>query len=169
MTRRWEPYEADGSDFVPVERWGKDHWSTMAYLFTRCMDHAGVIDNRHMRTHPRVHRGLVGITLGKIQDGSAWPTRLRDGEAERHDDWSCLEDMVAAGVLTAQARVRYTSQMFGGSEARVRFTDVGKRVAQALLVHKVDGGQYAKFEMGLLPPAVQAELVTSRASCGAQP
>lgn len=140
----WIPYEPEGNDYIPVERWGKDHWSTFAYLETRAVDQKGVIDNRRMRCNLRLHREFAfNVGFGAI-DGSAYPTRLRDGQAEPHDDWSCLEDMVAAGLVHAEFH-RSASKAFGGGEARVTLTPEGLQVAAALRAHKANGGSFGDF------------------------
>jgi hypothetical protein len=45
---------------VPIEEWGKDHWSLLGYIECRCVDHQGVPDHSHMRTNAGRHPGLVG-------------------------------------------------------------------------------------------------------------
>lgn len=152
-TRGWTAYKPEGDDYIPVGRWGKDHWSTFAYLETVTVDKQGIVDNRRMRTHPRIHRELVGITFGHIQDGSSYPTMLKDGTSqERHDDWSCLEDMVAAGFIQAEFHTRRHGELFGRDEARVRLTDLGRAMAALLREHKADGGSFNSFNpTGVLP------------------
>ena len=146
-------YTADGDAYIPIERWGKDHWSTLGYLETRVVDHGGKIVNRNMRCHPRLHRELVGIGFGsEIQDGSAYPTRLKEGVVEKHDDWSCLEDMVAAGLIRAYFW-QETDEIFGGSRARVEFTEWGLIVAGQLRTHKASNGTFATFEPVVLVEA----------------
>lgn len=94
---------------VPMERWGKDHWSTLLYLETVCVDHRGKVENLKMRTLRRNWR-LAGQLAGEANIGS-YPTRLKPVQAERgkydsveltdgHDDWECMTDMRDAGLLT---------------------------------------------------------------------
>lgn len=103
---------------VPMERWGKDHWSTFAFVETRIVDHRGVLDHDRMRTHANRHPMLMGAKsrvgrLGSSGDGSAYPTRLKRAlplgqvtgdpqpvELPHHDDYDCLDDAIAAGLLT---------------------------------------------------------------------
>jgi hypothetical protein len=144
----WIAYEPEGEDYVPVKRWGKDHWSTFAYLETRAVDADGLIDNRKMRCNLRLHRPFAantpGASVGSPVDGSRYPTRLKDGELPNHDDWSCLEDMVAAGLITAEFREKH-GPAFGSGEARIRLTDEGRIVAAKLRGHKAAGGSFASF------------------------
>jgi hypothetical protein len=150
----WTTYEPDGEDYVPVERFGKDHWSTFAYLETRAVDAGGVIDNRKMRCHLRLHRTFAAnppnASVGSPIDGSAYPTRLKDGELPNHDDWSCLEDMAAAGLLVAEFRTAHHGWPVGGGEARIRLTPAGLEMAAKLRAHKAAGGTFAAFEPGLV-------------------
>jgi hypothetical protein len=147
----WIKYEAEGDDYVPMEQWGHDHWSTLAYLETCAVDDRGIISNAHMRCNSRLHRAFVYITgLGTVIEGAQYPTRLKDNKAlENHDDWSCLEDMVKAGLLTAEYQVRY-SRIFGNSVARVHLTPLGIDLAAQLRTHKASGASFTTFVPKLL-------------------
>jgi len=140
-------YLAEGDDYVPVAGWGQDHWSTFAYLETRAVDGKGIIDNRRMRCNARLHREFMNVSpFGTIHDGAKYPTLLAGNiKLEKHDDWSCLEDMVAAGLIKAFFRRRGTAEVFGNSEAKVVFTDTGLVVAAALRGHKACGGNFRDF------------------------
>lgn len=145
----WEEYTIDPQgDYISIDRWGKDHWSTFAYLETRAVDR-GLIDNRQMRCNPRLHRELANTGFGGVIDGSKYPTRLRDGsEISNHDDWSCLEDMVAAGLIKAQYRAndkKRKASAFGFAEARVELTPAGLALAAQLRAHLATTGKYTDF------------------------
>jgi hypothetical protein len=126
----WIQYEPESDDATPIQLWGQDHWSTFAYLETRIVDHDGVVDNRKMRCAPRLHREFAHFMYeGELADGSKYPTRLKSGEIENHDDWSCLEDMVVLGLIKAFWHVKYPDRAFGNSEAQVELTAKGKIAA----------------------------------------
>lgn len=118
---------------VPINEWGKDHWSTFGYIETRIVDHKGVPAQGHMRCdedlHPQfAHSGSFG---------RKHPTRLKGGKLQHdHDDWSCLDDAEEAGLLentgTGMHRV-YT------------LTKKGQKIANQLRTHKASGGQFATF------------------------
>lgn len=136
----WEKYEPSG-EYIPVEAWGKDHWSTLAYLETRCVDHDGKINNKQMRCNSRLHRGFAHSA-----EGSDYPTRLKDGSrVERHDDWSCLEDMIAAGIFDAWHGIAYHHIQLGHMAAKVKLTTLGAALAGQLRSHKATGGNFANF------------------------
>lgn len=146
----WTEYTCDGNDYVPVEEWGRDHWSTFLYLETRAVDAQGRIDNSRMRCHSRLHRPFAHTSsiTGQIQDGSAYPTRLKEGEIVKHDDWSCLEDMVAAGLIRAFWRKKSAGGFaLGHSVAKVEFLPKGHQIVGALRVHKMTGLSLEEFEV----------------------
>lgn len=139
----WWPYEPDGDDYISMDRWGHDHWSVLGYIETCIVDNYGIIKNQRMRCNTRLHREFAHSV-----DGAMHPTRLREGVVENHDDWSCLEDMVAAGLVVAEFR-QQNNYFFGSSEARVRFTPLGQQIALQLRAHKQDGGDWANFTPSL--------------------
>ena len=144
----WEKYTVDNpADYVPVGKWGKDHWTTLAYLETRSVDHQGVLSNKQMRCNPRLHREFAHSSLlGSVIDGSKYPTRLRNDETlDGHDDWSCLEDMVAAGLVRAYYRVARPTLAFGTCDAKIELTGLGEEVAAQLRRHLAAGKRSSDF------------------------
>lgn len=86
-------------DSIPIEQWGRDHWSTLLYVEDVCTHGGGEPVAERMRQWPgRPQRGrLLGVGT---PPSKGYPTRLRDGtEVEEHDDFNCVEDMVAAGLV----------------------------------------------------------------------
>lgn len=118
---------------ISIDRWGKDHWSTLAYIECRIVDHGGTIKNEQLRTdwsinRHRAHRG---------GDGARYPTRLRGGDtASPHDDWSCIEDMEREGLIEWHGT---------GLHPIFKLTPKGLEIAQALRTHKASGGTFATF------------------------
>ena len=117
---------------IEVARWGKDHWSVLAYVETRCVDGrdgVGELDHRNLSR----------------KGGHAWKpeycTRLKgngDGtihHAEDHDDWDCLDDLEAAGLVDVHSAVN----------GLVTMTDLGMEIAGSLRAWKAAGGNYAEF------------------------
>ena len=110
----WTPVQGEP---VPESQFGKDHWSLLAYAETRTVDYRGTIEHDHLRCHARRHPEFFGAgtreSVAGGVDASDYATRLR-GEAitdesgrahygvlERyeHDDYDCLNDLVAAGLI----------------------------------------------------------------------
>lgn len=145
-----EKVTGTGEPPTPMCLWGKDHWSTLGYIETCCVDHPehlvnevlgdeskgqiGRIDHRRMRTDQMRHAELVGHPAPP--PGPKHPTRLQDGKTlDDHDDWDCLMDMEAFGL------VEVISYVLGW----IRLTDYGMMVAQALRNHKASGGSFGNF------------------------
>lgn len=143
----WIKYEPEGSGYVFPKDWGKDHWSIFAYAVSCIVGKEGVLDNSKMRTNTRIHREMVYISpFGTTSDGSVYPTILKFGKIEKHDDWSCLEDMVAAGLLNIFF-TKISHEAFGCCKAKAELTDKGWGVARKLIEHKNAGGNFANFEL----------------------
>lgn len=107
-------------DHIPLKRWGRDHWSTFAYLETRIVDHRGTIQRERMRCDPALHP-LLAHEGSRMGDPA--PTRLVSGEVASHDDWSCLDDAEAEGLIQSVGT---------GLHRRYVLTDKGRSVAHAL-------------------------------------
>lgn len=83
---------------IPSRYFGSDHDSTLLYLETRAVDHGGVPSFPNLRCditrHPQFAHQATRL-LGRCP-----PTRLmHDEELPDHDDWDCIEDMIAAGLI----------------------------------------------------------------------
>lgn len=102
---------------VPVRSWGKDHWTTFAYVETRWVDHRGMLSHDQMRCDRQRHPAFYSakrraIAMGTDADGARYPTRLKTetpGDNDRwgvvqlpgHDDYDCLNDAIQAGLIAA--------------------------------------------------------------------
>jgi len=136
--RRAKEKDEERSSKLPlltVENFGKDHWSTFGYIETRNVDYGGVIAREKMRCHNARHP-----LLANEFDGSAYPTRLKgDVSIEDHDDWDCVMDLVAEGLLADV-----------GTAVNPRFdlTPKGVQVASELRAWKAGGGNFHSFMPG---------------------
>lgn len=103
---------------VPVERWGKDHKTTLLYVESRCVDDGGTPGFPHLRTHASRHPHYLrspGV------DGSRYGTRLGDGTTlAQHDDWDCIHDFVWHGLV--RLRGDNLEPHFEMTEAGLAFT-----------------------------------------------
>lgn len=124
---------------VPMDRWGKDHWTTLLYLETRAVNYRGKIAPEKMRTSRR-NRHLAGIVHGQanVMGVDQYPTRLVPTQAERakynsvdliggHDDWECMYDMADAGLLTFECA---TDRGQRPLQVTVQMTDKGREVCK---------------------------------------
>lgn len=146
---KWIPFQVDASEtnaYIPMDRWGKNHWSTLAYFETLVVDRKGLISNARMRCNPRLHRNFAWMTPFSPHTAEGeYPTVLKNGDKQpSHDDWSCLEDMIAAGIINGYYR-RMNEATFGNSQAYVELTATGRALANELRAHKASGGTYANF------------------------
>lgn len=118
---------------IPVEKFGRDHWSTMLYVETRVVDHGGQPDFRHMRCDPRRHPQFAHIPWQKDI-----PTRLAGNKHRpKHDDWDCVEDLIAAGLLEWNGT---------GMHPVFALTDEGWRVVSLLRRARAEGGSASTFK-----------------------
>ena len=129
-------------EHIPMSKWGKDHWSTFAYLETLAVDGGkdgwAIPARERMRTNEIRHPHLVGQTFpgSTALQASSYPTRLKDGKVEGHDDWDCIDDMVKEGLL---------EDVGSGLNRAFIFTKLGKRVAGELRKHKMEGKNFGEF------------------------
>jgi hypothetical protein len=98
---------------VPPARFGTDPWSTFAYVETRIVDYTGLLDHDHMRCNTARHPAMQAVkSTGRMFGGldGKYPTMLKtvgkdaDGkwgveDLADHDDYDCLDDLAAAGLL----------------------------------------------------------------------
>ena len=134
----------------PMEKFGKDHWSLLAYVGCRVVDNEGTINNDHLRCHPERHPHYVGYRrsmFGGIGWEEAYDTRLagffeaegedrRNYQLEDHDDWDVLQDLEIAGLV----KIKGT-----GLHPLVELTDYGHNIEARLRKHKANGGQFNGF------------------------
>lgn len=126
---------------VPIELWGKDHWTTFAYVETCVVDNGGQLNLARMRCDPDLHPLFANRTNGIGR--TKYRTRLSDGsQLEDHDDWSCADDAETAGLLVNNGT---------GVNRRYALTPLGEKVAAELRRHKGRGGQFAEFTTELRP------------------
>ncbi len=126
---------------VPIEEWGKDHWSTFAYVETRCVDYRGNLDKDHMRTNPQRHPAMVGPRVAMLEKASPsstfeYPTRIKSGTEPEHDDWDCFYDIERAGLVEDKGTGLFPVAVL---------TTRGKEIAAKLRAHKANGGSFASF------------------------
>ncbi|MEU4575952.1 hypothetical protein [Nonomuraea sp. NPDC023979] len=171
---------------IPIDRFGADHWSTFAYVETRAVDRKGYLGHDHMRCSARLHPELYALKNPySSSDGGRYPTKIKaarndDGSwgaeaLQAHDDYSCLSDCIAAGLLVADMPIAagqtwqtatgdyITPKMVGSGAvsdpdritprdrkrlmgaARWRLTPLGVAVASQLRQHHAEGGAWHDF------------------------
>jgi hypothetical protein len=138
---------------IPIELWGKDHFSLLAYVESRCVDHGGRLDFDHLRANPATHPHHIGPNVARGMRGGLmkwephYGTRLNgfwkpDGSTDPtkqlpdHDDWDCWEDLEAAGLI---------KDVGTGMNPIAEMTPKGMDVVALVRVHKAAGGNFAGF------------------------
>ncbi len=133
---------------IQPKDFGKDHWSLLAYIETRCVDYGGILNKAHLRI-----KNPVNQALSIMNSQSSWSpdygTRLsgyfkNDGNKDKtrqlknHDDLDCQTDLEDAG---------YIENMGTGLNPACKMTKLGSQVASLLRQHKTDGKHYASFKV----------------------
>ncbi len=126
---------------VLIHAFGHDHWSALGYIETRIVDHGGVPVRCHLRCIERRHPFFAH----EGGDASGYPTRLRGGRTlPDHDDWDCLEDLEAAGLIQNKNT---------GAHPVFCLTPRGEEIAGKLRAHRGRGGNWSEFFVDAAPPA----------------
>ena len=136
---------------IPLEFWGKHHWSTLAYVDSVMTDCAGfevgadarMKSNRRnfrvmLELNPlpkRAGRRLVGGCVMRPQHTSV----LKEATSQNHDDWCCIQDMAAEGLF------RLIREDHVEPGAILCWSDRGQVLANALRAHKQAAGSFADF------------------------
>lgn len=141
---------------VPIVKWGKDHWSLLAFIECLCVDFKGVVSDNHrrnMRCNSRRHPGYGYWPMGERKWNPAHGSRLKgyfdkNDPALRlgpHDDWDCVEDFEAAGVLENHGT---------GMNPVFALTTLGQTLVAELRRHKQNKGNFADFNPTTMPTKV---------------
>lgn len=134
-----------GTEFVPIDKWGKDHWGALLYVEGRIVDYKGILYNLHLRCNWRLHRPFAH------EGGNAeeYPTRLKGGEElAGHDDWSCLEDAAVAGLVSLRFHLE-DGEVFGHGTAKAELTDFGWEILSQAREWRGKGERMLDFEPDL--------------------
>lgn len=159
MTAATAPADVAGrhhapDDLIGVRYWGKDHYSTLAYVETVMVDCGGfqIGADPRMRSNRRHYRVMIeGCRKPRRANGASadmcqvmeprHTSYLRHGAtSENHDDWCCIQDMAYAGFFTVSAEDIEPS-------AVLHFSDLGRAAATALREFKAAGGTFSAFEL----------------------
>lgn len=128
---------------VPIDKFGKDHWSLLAYIGTVVIDRSGIMEGPKLRTNKRP--GIEKHFTAEAKWRPEWGTRLKGYFKNTndktlclsdHDDIDCCEDMEAEGLITLGTMV----------SCFVQLTEKGREFLHALYRYKEDGGSFANFE-----------------------
>lgn len=128
------------SEHISRERWGKDHWSTLAYLGTCAMD-GRPFKPEKMRCNPATHLGyLARVQVGFLPDAKpewkpTWGTILADGRLDDHDDYDVCDDLEREGL----------AEFFSYANGTFTLTDAGLDMVREITRHKMRDGKFRNF------------------------
>lgn len=122
----------------PIDSWGKDHWSLLAYCECRAVDHGGNLDLVHMRINSKKRKFSNGAHSGNTWNPE-WATRFKNGKKPdpTHDDVDILDDLQREGFLTYKVTCEWV----------VSLTDKGTETSAQMRHHKSSGGVFNTFEL----------------------
>lgn len=127
-------------DLIPFSNWGRDHWSTLAFIETVMVEKGSfpIMGDARMRSNRRNFRVMpaANAMCMDLESGSL----LADGTTVKgHDDWCCIQDFAAEGLLDkAQEEIDIGET--------IKFSDLGISIAHKLREHKIKGGSFGTFK-----------------------
>ena len=131
---------------ITAELFGEDHWSLFAYVQGCCEGNVGRVEPEFMRCSWANRTRLGALGSESSEWGPVCGTRLKGYHKQQtpdlylagHDDWDCLADFEAAGLLEV---VCYATGL-------VHLTPKGLRAGAALRDHQARGGSASNFSIG---------------------
>ena len=141
-------------DYIPIELFGKDHWSTLAYVETVMTDIGGFQIGRDpkMRSNrrnfrvmaeecPSPYRAVNKVSHPGVVMQDHHSTILKNGQVVKgHDDWSCLQDLANAAFFDTNA---YDIQ----PDTVIKLSTYGRTIANQLREFKSNGGSFKEFQI----------------------
>lgn len=183
----WPTTDTDRTP-TPMSLFGKDHWATFAQAEAAAFSNHGLLAHDQLRCNTRRHPVFMAAKTFRLtdMDASRFPTRLKDSaepgpdgrygttNLTDHDDYDCLGDLVAAGLLVPvmPAASQHGAVFFDAyghvvkdkagdpirpdfvtglaeawlaTRAQWTLTDLGRQVAGQLRAHKAAGGAWHHF------------------------
>lgn len=134
-----------GVPHLPMEVWGKDHWSLLAFIECLCVDQKGVLDDKrrmNMRCNPARHPMHGYFPRGDVPWKPDYGSRLKHyfqdkaHQMPEHDDFDCAEDFEHAGLLENNGT---------GINPVWKLTPKGLEITAKLRAHKANGGNFSSF------------------------
>lgn len=132
---------------VKITEWGRDHWSLLAYIEYRGVNHKCVLDKKHLRIKNPIVANSTDYPMPMPEWDEKYGTRLRGYDHKNtsvydlkhlgnHDDLDCIEDMENEGIV---------ENIGSGLNPACKLTKKGQQFANALSKHKQEGSTFAEF------------------------
>ena len=130
-----------------IQQFGKDHWSLLAYVEFRVINHQGILNKVHLRIKNPVLANANPYPIPAHEWKKDWGTRLKgywnkDGTTNpklqkgNHDDLDCLDDLEEAGLVKSWGT---------GLNPAYKLTKFGIKVLGELTLWKQEGKNYSDF------------------------
>ena len=140
---------------IKIKDFGKDHWSTLAYIETCVIDKnrapdIGEVNKELMRCNYKTHPHLLGFRqAGHNMWENSYGTKLsgywkKDGTTDpkrklsKHDDWDCCDDLEEEGLI----------EVISLTNGFIRLTKEGREVCNQIREHKAKGKYFYSFKLG---------------------
>lgn len=136
---------------ITISQFGRDHWSLLAYIETRTVDHKGVLDKNHLRIKEEVDAAGRTYIGPKHEWNPDWGTRLKGFAIDKnyqeidsslrlpnHDDLDCFDDLENAKLI---------ENLGSGLNPAAKLTKKGIEIASKLREHKATGGNFSDFSI----------------------
>lgn len=152
---------ADSSAWTPAypvrirpDLWGESHWTVLLYVEKRCVENQGLLSPEWMRINPSTHyqQYAQGYAARRAQGAEEFtPSVIKaatyPGDDDRfarkglvgHDEYDCLDDLIAAGYVRRSWPTRAADGTFTGPFGTV--TD-GKNPVTLGRLHISDAANY---------------------------
>lgn len=137
---------------IEPERWGRDHYSLLGYVFLRAHD-TGTLDPERMRCkRGNPHMTATQQSLLKRHGGPMSTRLVGDADVaevqEEHDDWDVLDDLIAAGLVVNAGT---------GANPRVVLTLLGVDVGSFICRHRQELGGWNALRWAPVREGVRVE------------
>jgi len=137
-----------GEQGITEKDFGKDHWSLLAYVEYRAVNHDGQLNIQHMRTkNPVIATTTLGQNFWVEEDSTKlfgfWNedgTTNPDRKLKNHDDHDCLDDLEKAGLIKDVGTMINPFALL---------TKKGSEVCGEMALWKSEGKHYSTFSSSL--------------------
>lgn len=129
------------NDQIPMALWGRDHWSTLAYVETQLVEGGYRISfDPKMRQKRRNFRVLAQnasrseVGRGVVMQPEHGSRLANNTYLPWHDDWDCVMDMIQEGLFVNDGAIDAGYPLI--------LTEKGHAAVAALRKHKATGGSF---------------------------
>lgn len=119
---------------IQIEKWGRDHWSLLAYIENCVVEYNGKLRLSRMRVNSNKRAFSNGNSFD-WQD--SWSSILKNGQEKGHDDIDIMNELEYFGFI------KNTGTLINPV---IKLTKKGLKASQKLREHKGNKGTFSNFE-----------------------